>query len=749
MKKDFTKKGLREKCYFLLIWIWCILLLAGCGKQEADGGSSAQGTPTDLKPVAGDSALGASDADSPDTASGQTIYYDIYAETQTVFDWEESGEGSPFSDKDMYLRGMQFYQSEPVQLWEKVCCNDAGNYTHSEVYLYRNDGSSELLWQTTLHFIYKVYLDAEGNGYCWGNDHEEEGAAGKARATLVKYLPDGEILFTREWTDGSELTDICSLPDGRVYLILEDARARHLLELDPDTGQTEEVKQVRLLSTGGQMLGAGDGTLLLYTSGGILHEKEIAKLNMADGKENSVFSFEGSSYNPQYTHDTFEMDLWDFRMLEDGSAELLYAKWDGGSAICDRLQIKGVEKIPIVIRGGISVDGWVAGQAALFNAQSDTYHVVIESCKLDELADYARLTSIQIATGAGPDILGGDLLEDYLVGMLEKGALEDLSPYIAGSGIRKEDYFPFAFNFWGEDGRTYGICPRFPGGEGTEIAAEVLGGREPDIRTLVEALISRQEEAVYMRNYGPQRLLEEFLGGTETLWGCVDWEQGTCDFDGELFRNILELAKRYGDSGKGGRFPSLAQDIDMGYSDIFRFHDSAQQEERGMVTLGVFFDDGCHMALFPFSALAINANSAHKEGAWEFICFLLGEEAQNLYAEGGNIPAFQSAFDLLMEAQKERVAGGEKVVYTIVMMGENGAVGESRTEVYDEKDITEEKIEAYRKTLEEARAYPVRTLPILDIIYEEAADYFNGSKSLDEVCGIMENRVRLYLSESR
>ncbi len=83
------------------------------------------------------------------------------------------------------------------------------------------------------------------------------------------------------------------------------------------------------------------------------------------------------------------------------------------------------------------------------------------------------------------------------------------------------------------------------------------------------------------------------------------------------------------------------------------------------------------------------------------------------------------------------------------MMGENGAVGESRTEVYDEKDITEEKIEAYRKTLEEARAYPVRTLPILDIIYEEAADYFNGSKSLDEVCGIMENRVRLYLSESR
>ena len=233
--------------------------------------------------------------------------------------------------------------------------------------------------------------------------------------------------------------------------------------------------------------------------------------------------------------------------------------------------------------------------------------------------------------------------------MLEKGALEDLSPYVEESGIREEDYFPFTFNLWREEGRIYGICPRFSGGEGAEIAEEVLGGRKPDIRTLVDALLSWQEEAVYMKNYGPQKLLEVFLGGTETLWGSVDWEQGTCDFSGELFRNILELAKRYGDDGRGGRFPSLAQDLGRNYSDIFYFHGPKEQEEREMVTLGVLFDDGCHMAFFPFSALAVNANSAHKEGAWEFICFLLEEEAQNTYAAQGNMPALKSAFDLLMD----------------------------------------------------------------------------------------------------
>lgn len=724
-----------KKYYFLLLMLWCVLFFTGCGHME----SGVQGAPADTE-----------SAGTEGSASGQAEYYDIYAEPQTIFAWEESAEESPFSDSGMRLCGMQFYQDEPVQLWEKYCYNDVGKYVYSDVYLYRTDGSSELLWQTSLSFFYHVYLDEEGNGYCWGDTYKD-GGGGLSEvecSTLVKYLANGEILFTREWEDGSSVADICSLPDGRAYLILEDARARRLLTLDPDTGLTEEVKQVRLLSplVGIQRLGAGSSTLLLYNDS-LSTGKEIVELNPADGTENRVFSFEGTSYMPYYA---YEMQQWDFRMPEDGSAEILYADGFGATAIWDRLQIKKVEKIPIVIRGAFATEGWIAGQAALFNAQSDTYHVIVESCKLGDMADYARLTSVQIATGEGPDIVCGDLLEDYLAGMLEKGALEDLSPYIAESGIREEDYFPFTFNFWKADGRIYGICPRFPGGTGAEIKEEVLGGRvEPDIHMLVEALLSRQEEAVYLPNYGSQRLLEVFFGGTETLWGAVDWEQGTCDFSGELFRNILEIAKRYGDDGRRGGIPSLAQDLDRSISDIFFFHGPAEQEESGMVLVGVLFDDGCHLALSSFSAMAINANSAHKEGAWEFICFLLGEDAQNFYAVNGGMPALQSAFDLLIDGQKEQVAGGKKFIITSTVVGANGAAGEQSVEVYGEEDITEEKIEAYRNMLEGACPYPIRTLPILDIIYEEAADYFNDSKSLDEVCGIIENRVQLYLNESR
>ena len=76
--------------------------------------------------------------------------------------------------------------------------------------------------------------------------------------------------------------------------------------------------------------------------------------------------------------------------------------------------------------------------------------------------------------------------------------------------------------------------------------------------------------------------------------------------------------------------------------------------------------------------------------------------------------------------------------------------GESITRIYEEKDmefIKTEKIPYYEKMLAEAKYLPLRSAPILDIICEEAEDYFNGNKSAEEVINVIENRVRLYVNE--
>ena len=62
-------------------------------------------------------------------------------------------------------------------------------------------------------------------------------------------------------------------------------------------------------------------------------------------------------------------------------------------------------------------------------------------------------------------------------------------------------------------------------------------------------------------------------------------------------------------------------------------------------------------------------------------------------------------------------------------------------------DVSEERQAEYRKVLEEARPLPIRTEPIVEIILEEAEDYFNGYKNAEEISRVVGNRVQLYLNE--
>ena len=58
-------------------------------------------------------------------------------------------------------------------------------------------------------------------------------------------------------------------------------------------------------------------------------------------------------------------------------------------------------------------------------------------------------------------------------------------------------------------------------------------------------------------------------------------------------------------------------------------------------------------------------------------------------------------------------------------------------------------INEYIDAMENARLLPVRTEPLLDIICEEAAYYFNGSKGVEETAEVIQNRVQLYLNEHK
>ena len=714
----------------MALLLFCLSLIS-CSGQKNDSQLPWQGIQAGTKDL---SAI-----------TDRTEYYDITAEQEPIFQWEPDSENSPLADRRSSFISMQLYQGDPVQFWGIQAIR--GQFMFWDLYLYRMDGSRELLLQD-ISMDSHCYLDQAENLYLWKNSAEiihKDGSIETTMTTLQKYSPSRELLYEQQFDYGYDIQELRQTADGRVYLFTSGKGAvgqdRRLAELKPDTGLVTELGAVSLSKELARPhLGTWDQKLITFKTQPLLGN-EITAINVKNGKETCVLSFQGTTYLPPSG-----FNLQDFRVLEDENVEILWTAEDGSKSLRERLRMEKVLKTPVVLRG-LNITGWLASQINSFNRQSIDYHVIVEDCgQGNDTTDFARLTSVQIASGKGPDIIEGNLMKEYMSGMMEKGALEDLHPYMDGSGILEEDYFPFTFGTWRDGDKIFGVCPTSPALAGFCMDSAVLGQEEePDIETLINALLARQEETAFLKNYDPQKLLALFLEATDTLWGMVDWEKGTCDFGGELFAKILETAKRYGDSEALGEVNYIAES--RSFFDIFEFDSKADRERDGKVICGVIFDDGCHAAASPYSILAVNAASSQKEGAWKFISFLLGDEAQSARSLGSGIPVSRNALDTWLEMQKDRVADGRVIRKMILHQAADGSTSIAGTVVYTEADITEEVITEYLEVLENTHTYPVRTAPILDIISEEAADYFNGSKSAEDVAKLVTNRVQTYLDE--
>ncbi len=716
-----------------LLCLICSLLF-GCGVTDAD---SAVSTGSTEKNDHTDSMESADQTTAQEPLWEEGEYYDIFVEQEHIFQWEEK-DGKALPKEGSRFIGMQFYQNEPVQLWlipDKIPWI-------VDLCLCRPDGSREvLIEEISVEHTYHAYLDQEGNIYWWYNPivkREAGGAELLSSGMLVKYLSSGEVLFEKPMDTKLEILDMCQAENGRLYATMRGEEDLWLVELDPATGQETKL-------FGGQPVAKAMDSLTL----GICKDQPaswfmntVGIIGADKGANNLVLG--GSSYMAP-TEYNIRRIKHDFRILEDGSVEVLWADSNGGAGLVEKLTVSKIEKTPIVVRAWAPTT-WLTKRIAGFNQSNETYHVVIDN-QAESREDFARLTSIEIASGKGPDILTGGLMYDYILGMMEKGALEDLRPYMEESGIREEDYFPFVFAQWRDDKGIYGVNPSSPGLYGYVMEASVLlGTQEPDIEVLVDALLARQEKEAFMEGFDSQDLLDIFLKGSDTLWGMVDWEQGSCDFHTDLFAKLLETAKRYSDETGGGEKSYIASY--WGLHDIFHFESLADRTEEGKVVCGVMFDDGCHAAVASSAILVINANSSNKEGAWEFISYLLSDDTQIATDEIGL--ASRNAFDTWVEKQREKVADG-KEIYEL----RRGArlpdgsyeIVEQRT--FSEADVTKERVQEYLETLEDARICPFRISPVLEIIKEEAEYYFNGSKSAEEVSRIITNRVQLYLDERK
>ncbi len=710
----------------LTTFLACILLTACGDRAEQEGPWIGIAPGSDLTDV-----------------TERTEYYDLVVETEDLFDlglWEKNpqeyySDQIQMHDLTVYnLLGTQFAEGEPAQLWSVV--SSAG----VDIYMYRTDGSRELLLSglsdndnAFVDARYEGYLDQDKNCYLYRTTYPKIEGEYKSVSTIMKILSTGEVQYHISLEPDFLLTDICQTEDGRIYLLLDDYETRKeaLEELNPDTGQVipESRMEWDFIGDGTSDLGTAGTSLARASNQGIdsldIHNQSASPLLYADGTPFSL---------------RLNLQIQDFQVLEDGTIEMLFSYGKEHKYTMDRMHMEKVEKTPVVVRGIFEVDYWLSEKVALFNQKGSDYHVILESCGYsNDVEDFARLTSVQVGAGKGPDILcGSELLQDYISGMMEKGALEKLNPYMEASGIREEDYFPLTFSAWRQGDKIYSITPKVDIYY-EEMDKELLGIEDtPNIEELADALLAREGNLIYRYGLTSGELLNTFLQGSESLWGMVNWgngdkdSPGSCDFNTPLFAKLLESAKRYGYDDRKALQQEITHRIDM--TSFFHFSSPAEQKAEEKVSVGTLFDDGCHTVSYPLYTMAVNANSPNKDGAWEFLAFLLGEEVQ--YSEEVYLPpVHRESFDRWLEWEirwlsEPRFENGKGII-----------------PVYHGENTSREKRDAYKKAIEDARTLPIRTAPILTIIQEETKDYFTGSKSAEEENRVINNRVQLYLDE--
>lgn len=705
-----------KKSLVFMSFLLCIFL-AGCGKKES---GNAQGE--------------------------ERVYKDIAVEKEYFPDFEEAFRADG-ANHELWHLGTQFLGEEPVQIWaERFLGSDL---SEADIYLWKMNGERELILKgisDNLAWGYEWNLDQDGSFYLILNGSKDK--------SLVRKLDSqGNEVFKIEASDSVTWLprDFCQAPDKKLYLLIEEmGKAPQLAGLDPETGAVTVLDKVELSSQNMYQyyeLGVGTKGPALCTW------TDIWEVDAQQEDMKSILSFNGTSYSLVGSGTLGEKEeVYDFRAVGEDCVEILRTNGKGSPACVERLSLEAIQRIPVVL-GAPLVDDWFKRQVVRFNQENDVYYVVVEEFGISDgtneaqyqnaLEDYARQVSIQVATGGGPDILmGQEILGGSVADMIDKGVLEDLKPYMERTGLREEDYFPVVFDAWRQGNGIYGICAN-PYTYVLEADRDIVGS-EPDIKELAEALLACQEKAVYLEGVDSQGLLRLFLEGSENLWGMVDWEAGTCEFGGELFADLLEAARRYGDQ-PGNDFQRIAQKRRV--FDFFEAAASPELEEWGLTMAGWMFDEG-NCLMVEDVPLAINSGSGQKDGAWEFICFLLGAEAQR------DVMFYPVRRDIFPEwVEKWMGVYTQEWGFHYSLRFENRETGEWDVMAeYGDKErefVENEKVDNFLEMLEEARYLPVRPASILNIVCEEAEQYFNGSKSMEEVVFVIENRVSLYLNERR
>lgn len=238
----------------------------------------------------------------------------------------------------------------------------------------------------------------------------------------------------------------------------------------------------------------------------------------------------------------------------------------------------------------------------------------------------------------------------------------------------------------------------------------------------------------------------------------VDWNKGTCDFTGDEFKAVIDLAKK---------FPEVIEDSDYLYDDDYWAEYDMMYRNNKVLACNVYlsslkdlrytrygqFGEAISLVGYPSSdgkgsflnvdkGFSIISKGYHQDVCWDFIKQNLTPEAQE--ALPYSFPVYKKAYDKLKKDAMERTywedSNGNREYYEDYYY-----VGNEQIVI---PTMTEAEVEEVYNFITSVDNVPNYDAELTKIVYEEAGAYWSGQKSLDDVCKVIQSRARTYISEN-
>ena len=391
-----------------------------------------------------------------------------------------------------------------------------------------------------------------------------------------------------------------------------------------------------------------------------------------------------------------------------------------------------------------------------FNKSQNEYRITIVDYSSEQ--DPSEKLSADILSGNYPDLYDlsmglGNLSKDQCI---SKGLFEDLTPFVEkDEEISPDDFIPSVYETMCHDGKLYSVASAFTLNTLYAKGSEVGGNGGWTVSEMKEYVDSKKEDGVRLfYNDSKEANLANFLNACGREF--VNWDKGECYFDSDDFKSILEMSNisQNNETTWSEEDPSRKTLIDSG--ELLFVEGSVDADEIVMVKNSLGKDmaykgyptkDKRGSFFYFADSVAMSSKCEDKEGAWKFIRTLMTEDYQGKnYQKVYAIPTREDVFEAYVESITCTKKGTDKYGNEITpRTGEMGYAEDS----FEMKPLTDEDVKFQREIIDSGYGEWGFDEKLMEIVNEEATAYFNGDKSVDDVCKVIQNRATTYVNENK